>query len=151
MPHDANAAGFLAGQGTGLASIPELTSTHNSSAEPVARLWGEQRARTPRAPAGDFALHSPVMTGSQDKKSFDCKSDTFNATFSPILRHSIPRRCLRATRCCTINGCLARIFYCERARPSTEMFNPGENVQPATNAHENASEQGQLHSSSRVA
>ena len=32
-----------------------------------------------------------------------------------------------------------------------EMFNPGENVRPAANAHENASEQGQLHSWSRVA
>ena len=37
-----------------------LRSTHNLSCGPPARLGGEKSARTPRAPAGDFAPCTPI-------------------------------------------------------------------------------------------
>ena len=72
-----------------------------------------------------------------------------SSTFSLILRHPIPQGCLQATHYRSIN----RFYASPRnggTRPTTERLNLGENVQPATNAHENVSEQGQLQCSSWV-
>jgi len=90
------------------------------------------------------------MTGSQDKNHSPA-----NQTL--LMQHS-PQSCDTPSRDGAYEQHVAarltavsRESFIARARPATEMFNPGENIQPAMNAHEDASEQGQLHSSSRVA
>ena len=40
--------------------MPSLRSPHNASGGPAARLEKRESARTPRAPAGDFAPCTPI-------------------------------------------------------------------------------------------
>ena len=46
-----------------------LRSTHNLSCRPELRLGGEKSARTPRAPAGDFAPCTPISEWISDSLS----------------------------------------------------------------------------------
>ncbi len=45
-----------------------MTSTHNASGRPAARSKKRERARTPRAPAGDFAPCTPISEWISEKE-----------------------------------------------------------------------------------